>query len=156
MKIGVFVYSQTGHTLSVAQRLEEKLSSAGYTVTLEQITVAGGRKQGDRQFELEAKPGVGPYDVVIFGSAVEAFSLSPVMARYLKQMETLAGKKVACLVTQQFPYPWLGGNRAVRQMQALCADKGGVNVGSGVVNWAESKREKTTAKALDQLSRAIS
>jgi len=152
MKIGIIVYSQTGNTLSVAERLEKKLSAAGHSVSLEQVTVAGGRKQGEREFQLDTTPDVSPYDTLIFGSAVEAFSLSPVLTAYLKKMGALQGKKVACLVTQFFPYPWMGGNRAIRQMHKLCKSKGATIAGSAVVNWAKSRREKTIAAAVDRLA----
>jgi len=153
MNIGIIVYSQTGNTLSVAKKLEEKLSSAGHSATLEQVKVVGERNQGDRNFQLETLPDTGPYDALVFGSAVEAFSLSLVLTTYLKQIESLQGKKVACLVTQFFPYPWMGGNRAIRQMRKLCEAKGATICGLGIVNWIRSRREKTTTKAVDQLSK---
>ena len=153
MNIGIIVYSQTGNTLSVARKLEERLSAAGHSVTLQQVTVVGERKQGDRDYRLETLPDVGPYDALVFGSAVEAFSLSPILTDYLKQIDSLQDKKVACLVTQFFPYPWMGGNRAIRQMRKLCESKGATVCGSAVVNWAKSRREKTIAAAVDRLSR---
>jgi len=152
MNIGIVVYSWSGNTLSVAERLKERLAAAGHTVNLEQVTVVGERKRGAREFELATKPDVSPYDAVVFGSAVEAFSLSSVLTAYLKGVGSLEGKKVACLVTQQFPYPWMGGNRAIGQMRKLCKAKGGTIVGSAVVNWAKSRREKTTAQAVERLS----
>jgi len=152
MHIGIIVYSQTGNTLSVAEKLKERLTAAGHTVSLEKVTVAGGRKQGDRNFQLETLPDPGPYEAVVFGSAVEAFSLSPVLTAYLKQIGSLRGKKVACLVTEFFPYPWMGGNRATRRMRKLCQSKGAAVCGSGVVNWAKFRRDKTTARAVDRLS----
>ena len=152
MNIGIIVYSQTGNTLSVAEKLKEKLTAGGHTASLEKVTVAGGRKPGDRSFQLETLPDAGPYDALVFGSAVEAFSLSPVLTAYLKQIGSLQGKKVACLVTQFFPYPWMGGNRAIRRMRKLCESKGAAVCGSGVVNWAKFRRDKTTAKVVDRLS----
>ena len=152
MNIGIVVYSWSGNTLSVAEKLKEKLSAGGHSVTLEQVTVIGERKQGDKKFQLETVPDVGPYDALVFGSAVEAFSLSPVLKGYLEQVGSLQGKKVACLVTQFFPYSWMGGNRAIRQMRKLCQAKGATVAGSGVVNWAKSRREKTTARAVARLS----
>jgi len=152
MNIGIIVYSQTGNTLSVAEKVKEKLTVAGHTASLEKVTVAGGRKQGDRDFRLETQPDAGPYDALVFGSAVEAFSLSPVLTAYLKQIGSLQGKKVACLVTQFFPYPWMGGNRAIRQMRKLCQSKGATVSGSGVVNWAKFRRDQTIARAVDRLS----
>jgi len=152
MNIGIVVYSWSGNTLSVAKKLEERLATVGHSVRLEQVTVVGKRKQGDKEFQLETVPEVAPYDALVFGSAVEAFSLSPVLREYLKGIGSLERKKVACLVTQFFPYPWMGGNRAIRQMRKLCGSKGASVVGSGVVNWAKCRRDKTTARAVDWLS----
>ncbi len=155
MKIGIIVYSQTGNTLSVVEKLKEKLAAQGHTAVLEQVTVAGGRKSGDRAFQLKTRPDAGQYDTLVFGSAVEAFSLSPVMRGYLAGVDSLQGKQVACLVTQFFPYPWMGGNRAIRQMRRLCKSKGATVCGAGVVNWARFRRAKTTARAIDRLTQAI-
>lgn len=152
MSIGIVVYSWTGNTLSVAESLKEKLSDAGHSVTLEKVTVVGERERGSREFELGTRPDVTGYDAVIFGAAVEAFSLSPVLKAYLEQVDSLEGKTVGCLVTQQFPYPWLGGNRAIRQMRKLCEAKGGRVYGTGIVNWAASRREQTKATAIEKLS----
>lgn len=152
MNIGIIVYSQTGNTLSVAKKLEEKLSLAGHTATLEQVKLVSERNRGDRDFQLETLPDARPYDALVFGSAVEGFSLSPILTTYLKQIESLQGKKVACLVTQLFPYPWMGGNRAIRQMERLCTSKGATVCGSGIVNWMRLRREKTTTNAVDRLS----
>ncbi len=151
MNIGIIVYSQTGNTLSVAERLKGELEKSGHEAALEQVSVVGGRKQGDRSFQLETTPEPGGYDALVFGSSVEAFSLSPVLAGYLEQVDSLQGKTVACLVTQQFPYPWMGGNRAIRQMRKLCESKGASICGTAIVNWAKSRREITTAKAVRRL-----
>jgi len=74
-----------------------------------------------------------------------------VLTAYLKKVQSLAGKKVACLVTQQLPFPWMGGSNAIRQMRGLCKAKGASIVGSAVVNWAKSRREKTMAVAIEKL-----
>jgi flavodoxin len=39
--IGLIVYSQTGNTLSLAQKVEEKLPAAGHDVTLEHLKTIG-------------------------------------------------------------------------------------------------------------------
>ncbi len=152
MKIGIVVYSWSGNTRSVAERLKDKLVESGHTVELEQVSVVGERERGARQFTLETLPDVSPYDAVVFGAAVEAFSLSPVLTEYLKKAGSLQGKRVACLVTQQFPYAWLGGNRAIRQMRKLCQAKGATVIGSAIAHWAASRRERTIAEAVDKLA----
>jgi len=156
MKIGIVVYSWSGNTLSVAEKLKERLSSAGHAVDLLQVQVRGERKRGAQAFELEAAPDLTPYNGLVFGAAVEAFSLSPVLARFLEREDSLEGKKVACLTTQQFPYPWMGGNRAVRQMRKLCGAKGAEVVGAAVVNWAKSRRGQTMADAIERLNALFS
>ena len=152
MNIGIIIYSWSGNTLSVAERLKEKLSAGGHLVTLEQVTVVGERERGAKEFQLAALPDITLYDGIVFGSAVEAFSLSPVLTEALKTIGSLEGKKIACLVTQFFPYPWMGGNRAIGQMRKLCKSKGAAIAGSAVVNWAKSRRERTTAEAVERLS----
>ncbi len=155
MNIGIIVYSQTGHTLQVAEKLKDALIGEGHSVALDQITVVGERTPQTKKFELETQPDVTSYDAIVFGSAVEAFSLSAVLSRYLKSLGSLEGKQVACLVTQQFPYPWMGGNRAIGQMKKICQSQGASIRATGVVNWAKSRREKTMAVTVDRLSKAF-
>jgi hypothetical protein len=155
MNIGIIVYSQTGHTLEVCGKLKDRLIGEGRAVTLEQVTVVGERTPQTKSFELEARPDPASYDAIIFASYVEAFSLCRVMDRYLRGIESLQGTKVACLVTEQFPYPWMGGNHAIRQMQKLCRSKGATIRGEAVVNWSQSRRDKTMAAALTKLSKAF-
>ena len=155
MNIGIIVYSQTGHTLEACEKLKERLIGEGHSVSLEQVTVVGGRTPKTKEFELEAKPIVENYDAIVFASYVEAFSLCAVMARYLKAIDSLQGKQVAYLVTQQFPYPWMGGSRAIKQMKVLCQSKGATVRATGIVNWAKSRREATMAGAVDRLGKAF-
>ena len=43
MKIGIVVYSQTGNTYQVAEKLQETLSDKGHSVNIERINVEIGR-----------------------------------------------------------------------------------------------------------------
>jgi flavodoxin len=146
----MILYSQTGHTLSVAKKLQEKLSAAGHSVTLERVEVVGDVAPGQAA-EFKTVPDASKYEALVFGSPVQAFSLSQVMVEYLKQMASLQGKKVACLITQAFPFPWLGGNRAVRQMTQACESKGATVCGSGIVNWMKKSREQQIVEVVDLL-----
>jgi flavodoxin len=153
MKIGIIIHSQTGNTNSVALKLKEKLSAAGHSVDLERLKVAGALRRGIKDIQFETLPNAGQYDALVFGAPVEAFSLSPVMVSYLTQIASLQSKKVACLVTQFFPYPWMGGNRAIGQMKKICESKGAVVFGSEVINWSSSRRNLKITEAVDRLSR---
>ncbi len=155
MKIGLIVYSQSGHTLEVCQKLRDRYIGEGHDAIIDPVTVVGERTPQTKTFELEACPDPSVYDAVVFASSVEAFSLCPVMARYMKGLGSLNGKKTGCLVTQQFPYPWMGGNRAIKQMKRLCQSNGANVRASGIVNWAKSKRERSIAQAVYRLGNAF-
>lgn len=151
MNIGIILYSQTGNTLSVAQKLQEKLSAAGHSATLDRIEVVGQVAPG-QAVQFKTVPDAAPYDALVLGGPVQAFSLVQVMKAYLGQCASLEGKPVACLVTQAFPYPWMGGNRAIRQMCKLVEAKGGTVRGTGIVNWMKKSRAEQIVEVTDKLS----
>jgi flavodoxin len=151
MNIGIIIYSQTGNTRAVAGRLADKIGAAGHKASLEEIKVTGDVHPGMKNIQFSMLPDASRYDAVVFGAQVMAFSLSPVMVGYLKQLAALQGKKVALLLTQGFPYRWMGGNRALNRMKNLCESKGAVICGTGVVNWMNKKRETMIADAVEKI-----
>ncbi len=150
MKVGIIVYSSTGNTLSVAQRLKESLLLLGHSVNLEQLNVVDD-KPSSKVIQLVALPDINLYDVIIFASPVRGFSLAPAMKTYLSQISSFQGKKVGAFVTQFFPYPWMGGNRTIEQMEKACEAKGARLFGTGIVNWSH-KRERKISSVLEKLS----
>lgn len=138
MKIGIIIYSQTGNTLSVAESIKSKLLK--YNVTIERIGLVDSTIPRKEPFKLKTIPDVNSYDVIIFGSLVEAFSLSPVMKEYIKQIKSLKGKKVFGFVTEYFPYAWMGGNNAIKQMKELCKKLDTNILETYVINWKNKKR----------------
>jgi len=153
MKIGIIVHSHTGNTLSVAQKLKEKLLTEGHPLSLEQVTAIDDSQTDVSKINLTANPDVSAYDMLIFGAPVRGFSISPVMAAYLSKGGSLQGKIVSCFVTQTFPYPWMGGNRAIEQMKKACESKGAKVCATGIVNWSSRKRESMIADTVEKLSR---
>lgn len=149
MKVGIIVYSHTGNTLSVAEKLQERIAAAGHAVQLEQIKEMDESTRAT-EVELKNAPDTGPYDMLIFASPVWAFSLPPVVKLYLGQIPTLTGRKVGCFVTQAFPFPWLGGKRTIRQMASACEAVGGNVCHTGVVNWTRG-REASIAQLIEAL-----
>jgi len=135
MKIGIILYSQTGNTYSVSLKLKEKLITAGHSVNIERLKATGEVRPGTKDIKFETLPDAKPYDALVFGSPVQAFSLSSVMVSYLTQIASLQGKKVAFLVNQFFPFPWMEGNRTVGQMKKICESKGAAVCGVAIVNW---------------------
>ena len=139
-KVGIIVYSKTGNTFSVAEKIRDSLTAKGMEVTLERFmaeTEAGSNKL----IGLTAKPHCGGYDALIFGSPVQAFSLDPAMKMYLQQTEVIHAEKTICFITQHFPKPWMGGNNAMRQILALLRAKGVNAEKAGVVNWSGKTKD---------------
>lgn len=107
MNIGIIVHSQTGHTLSVAEKLMKSLTLKGHDVTLGRVTAEDESPRAS-EIQLQTIPIVEDYDCLFFGAPVWGYSLSPVMKLYLTQLITLKDKRIGCFVTQLFPYSWMG------------------------------------------------
>ena len=152
MKIGIIVYSQSGHTLLVAEKLKQRLAALGHEAEIERVTIAGESRPGAKDIEFINVPRVDRYDTLVFASLVQGFTLAIPMAEYLKQLPPLQGKKAACFVTKQLPSRWTGGNRAVGQMKKICEAKGAAFRGAAIVYWAESRRDKSIAECVNCLS----
>ena len=153
MNIGIIVHSHTGNTLSVAEKLKDKFLAEGHLVTLEQVTAVNEDPAAAANVELKTIPDIAGYDVLILGSPVRAFSLSPVMLLYLNQLPSLQGKKISCFVTQQLPFAWMGGNRSIKQMKKAIISKKGTVDETGVVNWSSKKREDLITDIINRLTK---
>jgi len=153
MNIGIIVFSQTGNTHSVALRLQQKLSAAGHTATVERVEISGELGPRATDFQLKTRPEVASYDALVFGAPVMAFSLSPAMKSYLAQIASLKGKQVACFVTKSLPFYWTGGNQAIHKMGEICESKGGAVCGSGIVIWSSARREQMITDVVERLCR---
>ncbi|WP_174591422.1 flavodoxin family protein [Methanocella conradii] len=155
MKIGIIVHSQTGHTLSVVERLKERLTAAGHSVEIERITPVDENERGLENVKFEKLPDISPYEAFIFAAPVQAFSVSPVMKAYLGRLPALNGKNAACFVTKSLPFSWTGGRQAISFMKNSIEAKGGKVVATGIINWGGRGREKEIAELLEQFSKAF-
>lgn len=151
MKIGIVVYSQTGNTESVAKKVEEGLKAKGHEVDYLKVElhqkVEGSDPVTDANFK--SMPEIGGYDAYVFGSFVEAFSLNRAMKYYLGQLGGV-NAPAACLTTQGLMAPWMGANRAQKQMKQILIGKGAKILGGANVVWfKENVREERIQKAVD-------
>jgi multimeric flavodoxin WrbA len=151
MKIGILVYSFSGHTLAVAQALQAALAEAGHTVGLVQIEPALPVQLGQTRVPLRTTPSIFGYDALLFGTCVRGGAMAAPMAGFLAQMASLDGLPVACLVTGFFP-PNLGRNQTLAQMKAACAVKGARVLGAGSVGWFSLRRRRQIAEVVAHLS----
>jgi flavodoxin len=155
MKTGIIIHSNTNNTLSVGERLLNTLQAKGRDAELERVISVNADIRPGEKIRLAAAPAAELYDLLIIGAPVHGFALAPVMAAYLKQLNGIRGKKVACFVTEYFPKPWMGGNKAVMQMAALVAQGGGIVTQTAVVNWSSKKREEQIDRLVAAFSDAL-
>lgn len=155
MNIGIIIHSQTGHTLSVAQKLKESLTAQGHQATVAQVT--GISDGSDRaHVQLTSAPDVSGYDALVFGAPVQGFALSRVMTAYMSSLPSLPRKIAALLTTQQLPFDWMGGNQAIRQMEALCAAQNAAVCGTCIIHWGnETRRDQQSSQAVIHLQAAV-
>jgi len=147
MNVGIILYSQTGNTLAVAQRMQECLVAAGHTAQLERITVRQSQNR-NAAGDLMDIPSVDGYDAVIFGAPVQGFRLCEPMTKYLTQLPDLQGLPVACFLTQALTRKWMGGNRAWQTMYTLITAKGSEPQRIGHVHWRSEHRDAQIADAV--------
>jgi flavodoxin len=155
MKIGIIVHSFTGNTLAVAQEIQNKLVLSGHIVEVERIEISGGEQPNNTQFQIENPPDVNKYDALIIGAPVRGFSVSPVIATYLKQVASLKDKKVFCFITKQLNSYWTGGRRAINTMKDLCEAKEGIVTGTGVIFWKSKNRDQEIELLAERISSQI-
>jgi menaquinone-dependent protoporphyrinogen IX oxidase len=151
MNVGILVYSHTGHTLAVAEKLKEALSAAGHTVDLERLETVGAVALAATDVQLKNVPPIDGYQALVLGTAVRGGQPAPAMAGYMVQLPSLEGMQVACLATGFFPAQW-GRNQTLAKMAELCASKGATVCGSESVRWPSLRRKRRTAEVVKEMA----
>ena len=137
MKIGLVVYSRTGHTLQVAQALLARLTADGHEAAMVRL--------GQGAVDLVA------FEGLVFCSPVHGGRPADEMVACLEGAPSLAGKTVACLATGFFPAR-LGASQTLAQMSALCAARGAAVGGQANVGWFSLTRRRQIADAVETLA----
>ena len=150
MVIGIIVYSHTGHTLSVAKRLKDRLTTDGHQVSLVKLQTAEPLSLGATTTELKAVPQVDQYDAVMLGTPVRGGTPSPPMRIFLESISSLADKRVVCFVTGIFPAAW-GRDQTLAELKAMCETKGAIVMGTGSVRWWGLGRKRKIQAVVDSV-----
>jgi len=145
MKIGIVVHSMTGNTSLVAERIKNRLDQEGHELSLERLAIIGGEDQTQSdpdKISIEPlKMNIEELDLLILGGPVRGFQASPAMKALLGRLEGLEGKDTMIFVTHVFPFNWMGGNSAIKQLRNMCTEKGANILFTGIIDWKNSKRE---------------
>ena len=154
MNIGILVYSHTGNTQSVAERLVKAAKAQGHKAVIETIQIAPNDPNVSDSV-LISPPSPLPYDRLVFASPVHGFRMSRAMKLYLDQIPDLAGRKAACFVTHFFPFAWMGGSGTVKAIAKAVSAKSAPVAFTGVINWKNKKREEGIESMIAALLSAL-
>ena len=155
MKIGIIIHSTTGHTLSVAEKIKEKLISLNHEAEIEKIIATKDEEIDIIKFELINSPKIDQYDFLIFGAPVRAFNISPVISKYFSEIKSFENKKIICFVTMTFPFKWMGGKNAVSKMKNICEEKNGKVIYSEIISWSRKNREENINKMINDFIKYV-
>jgi hypothetical protein len=136
-------------------KLQESLSTAGNDVSVERVISDGDTAPRSKNVKLKSNPNISPYEVIIFGAPVHAFTLSPAMTTYLNQISDLESKKIACFVTKGLRFNWTGGNQAIDKMKKICTSKNGIVLSTEIIIWNKN-RDKKINEMIHKFSAALS
>jgi flavodoxin len=151
MKIAIVIYSYTGNTFSIGKKIVRFLQNQDHDAQLIRVNV-NDDQPSKTDIQLGVIESIEPFDKVIFGSPVRAFSLAPAMIKYLQQIDSLKGKTVSCFVTKQLPFSWTGGTSALKKMVSLCKEKDGKIDKTVIINWSNKKREQSIDQFIRELA----
>jgi len=137
VKIGIIAYSKTGNTLYVAEKLRDKLISAGKEASVVRLR--------------SETPDLERYEGLVFCSPVNGGAPADAMKSYLAKMEPIEGKKVALMATGLFPAA-LGRRQTLAYMKKICKKKGAEIRGEASVGWWSFGRERKIERLVDDLA----
>lgn len=152
MHIAIIVYSKTGNTLYVAEKMKEKLLKSGHQVTLERLEAINEDENDVSKIVLCQDIKDYHADAYIFGAPVHGFMLSSVMQAFLKDFAFLTDKPVLYYVTQFFPFAWMGGKSAIKQFSNELTSKNAKLVAYHDINWSTKKKR---AKQIEDAIKSI-
>ena len=141
MNIGILVYSLTGNTLNVAQKIQEHIQKEGGTAVLERITAENGDAGNPSDIRLKDIPDIKKYDKLIICAPINGFMLCRAMTMYLKGHAGLSGKTVNCFVTQHLKSSFFGGNKGIKQIKSFCENQGAEVKNTANVHWSSAQRD---------------
>ncbi len=147
MKTAIIVYSETGHTLSVAEKLKEKIVSTGHEATLFRLG-----SNAERTIVTNV-PDIADFDKLVLAMPVQGFMPAAPMSMFVRQAELLKGKSVSVFVTHFFRPDCFGGRQAIQQLTAAIVAKGGNVQETGIISWRNRNREARIADVLDRFSK---
>ncbi|MGD9605663.1 MAG: flavodoxin family protein [Bacilli bacterium] len=151
MKIGIIVYSYTGNTFLVSQKLLQKLEEKHMDVTLLRIETNQNEEMDPSKVVLNNHLDVSMFDTFVFASPIRGFSLSAPFKKFLKDDFKEKNKQVYGFVTQFLPFNWCGPNQSNKFMKAILDQNGCPFKFMGPIKWKKRNREEQISQLVNNL-----
>ncbi len=152
MKLGIIVYSETGHTSSVINRLVQRLNPA---INHQIFTIRSNEKR-DEVYDV---PNIVGCDTFIIATPVQAFMPATPMVLAIKALGDLTTMNGHLIITHYFKRAWLGGNHTIKVLTKLLREKGANIKTSHIISWSHKHREQQIetmiAKMSDELCQTV-
>jgi hypothetical protein len=152
MKFGFLIHSQSGNTLSIAHRLSDVLTQKGHEVFVTHIKSRDVNRSMQFPQEIEIVQDNLPeeVDVLFVGGWVQAFSLCRGLQYYLNHFN-VRSNEINLFLTHHFPYEWMGGTNAMKQLKRLVL-KANVKVVDDVIfNWSRKNNQNKIQEWIEKV-----
>ena len=146
MSTGIVIYSYTGHTQTVIEKLADQMEKKPAIFTLEparQINLS------DLKTPIKSIPDITAYDTIILATPVHGSRMSSPMATFLDETQALKDKKVILLATHFFPHKW-GCAQMFQAIEEECDQIGAEVIHTDDMCWPGLARKAQLAKLIER------
>ena len=151
MKIGLILFSHTGHTKRVGERAATRLRNDGHEVnfilleTLEPINFRAD------EMALKSVPEISDFDALVLGTPVHGGRMSAPMRYFLNQTPSMNGISIVLFATNFFRSSW-GATQTLQTLRKMCEEKGAHYLGAVDIQWFSFYRNLNIKRAVDKMS----
>lgn len=131
MNVAIVIYSKTGATFNIARKIASLFTNASINCEIIRLDSKDDLRPRLKQVSISTKVNLAPFDTIIFGTPVWAFTAAPVVPAFLNMKPDLKGKKVLNFITMGLPAKFLGGNRAQTVIDNLSSACGATVISKG-------------------------
>jgi len=137
-----YIHSQTGNTLAAANTLFGIARDTGGTAELAVIVPSSEQETDPAKITISPVPDCSGADLIVIGGPVHGASATAAVRKAISEMTGMKDKPVVLFVTEFFPFAWMGGSRAVKQMEEAAAARGAKIVCKEIIHWKRRDRQK--------------
>jgi flavorubredoxin len=152
MNIGIFIHSQSGHCSAMGMAITHLLREKGNDVDIQLIQPVGKVRPRMKNVTLRTDmPDITPYDALILGGPIWAFTASPVVLAFIKEIPSLKGKKTICFTTSGFPTSISGAKGGLKKLSAELEELGATALEGEAFFWGLWCNKKKMLQAAERI-----